>query len=57
MGGIRGAPNPIRQLVEAQLGCTAGVQDRRLGAAYQFDDIPLALFAEKRRRGLHPLRL
>jgi hypothetical protein len=49
MGGIRGAPNPIRQLVEAQLGCTAGVQDRRLGAAYQFDqfdDIPLALFAE-----------
>jgi hypothetical protein len=25
-----------------------------LGADYQFDDIPLALFAEKRRRGLAP---
>jgi hypothetical protein len=26
MGGVRGVPNPIRQLVETQLGGTAGVQ-------------------------------
>ena len=51
MGGIRGAPNPIRQPVGTQLGCTASAQDLRLDSD-QFDDFPLALFAQTRRRGL-----
>jgi hypothetical protein len=46
MGGIRGAPNPIRQVVETQLACTAGVQDRPLGADHQFNNVALALLVE-----------
>src|SRR5829696_171986 len=55
MGGIRGVPNPIRQVVETQLGWTAGLQDRPLAADHQFDDFPLALPAQKRRCGLAPV--
>jgi hypothetical protein len=55
MGGIRGEPNPIRQIVETQLACTAGVQARPLGVDHHFDNVALALLVENSRRGLAPV--